>query len=63
MGDRVPLMQYYPQGERLHFASAVGTNGNWYHDYYVTIELNKAYTIVIEQKYVMNEVYSIIESV
>ena len=60
-------MQYYPQGERLHFASAVGTNGNWYWDYYGDYywELNKAYTIVIEQKYVMNEVYInfIIESV
>ena len=60
IGDRVPLIEYYPhdpQGERLHFASAVGSNGNYYYDYYDTIELNKTYTFVIEQITVNNEVF------
>ena len=34
IGDRVPYFVFYPDEtpERLHFASAVGANGNYYHD-------------------------------
>ena len=58
IGDRVPYIVYYPseKPERLHFASAVGANGNWASDHSLTVEINKKYNFVIEQKSVNNKV-------
>ena len=58
IGDRVPYLSYHPSEttERLTFASAVGVNGNWAYDHNITVEINKTYNIVIEQKTFDNEV-------
>ena len=58
IGDRVPYLSYHPSEttERLTFASAVGANGNWAYDHNLTVEINKKYNFVIEQKNVNNKV-------
>ena len=58
IGDRVPYLSYHPSEttERLTFASAVGASGNWASEDYLTVEINKKYNFVIEQKTFDNEV-------
>ena len=58
IGDRVPYVSYHPSEttEKLTFASAVGANGNWDSDHNLTVEINKKYNFIIEQKSVNNEV-------
>ena len=61
IGDRIPALGYYANEtpERLHFASAIGTNGNYWtreNDYQTTIQINKKYKFVFEQKYVNQKV-------
>ena len=57
-GDRVPYLSYHPSetNERLTFTSAVGANGNWASDHYLTVEINKKYNFVVEQKIENNKV-------
>ena len=56
--DRIPYLSYHPSEttERLTFASAVGANGNWAYDHYLTVEIKKKYDLVIEQKMYNNKV-------
>ena len=58
IGDRVPYLSYHPSEttERLTFASAVGANGNWTYDHNLTVEINKKYNFVVEQKIENNKV-------
>ena len=58
IGDRIPYLSYHPSETtgNLTFASAVGANGNWASDHNLTVEINKTYHIVMEQKSVNNEV-------
>ena len=58
LGARVPLLQHYVDApERLHFATAIGGDGNYWRDYNINTELNEKYNFVMEQQYVNNEVY------
>ena len=56
--DKVPYLSYHPSEttERLTFASAVGANGNWAYDHNLTVEINKKYNFIIEQKIYNNKV-------
>ena len=58
IGERVPYLSYHPSEtpERLTFASAVGANGNWTYDHNLTVEINKTYNFVVEQKIENNKV-------
>ena len=50
--------------EKLHFISAIGTNGDYNHIYPVVMELNRKYSFVFEQKSINNKVdYFNLESV
>ena len=65
VGDRVPMLQHHlSPTEKLHFISAIGTNGDYNHIYPVVMELNRKYSFVFEQKSINNKVdYFNLESV
>ena len=63
VGDRVPVIMYTPPqrnyNERLHLTTAIGSNGNDWKNYEVTLEINQNYSFVIEQKPVNGKVDNI----
>ena len=59
VGDRIPHFTYKPragQDNLLHFGSAIGSNGNSYTNINFNAEIDRLYSLVIEQKSVNNKV-------
>ena len=59
VGDRAPTIFYHPtESDLLTIATAIGDNGNHFNEFEVSLEINKKYNFVIEQKFVNGKVVS-----
>ena len=58
IGDRVPHITYNTRDGKdnlLHFSSAIGSNGNSYTNINFNAEIDRMYSLVVEQKSVNNK--------